>query len=174
MKVFLVGYMGVGKTTLGSRLAKILGNPFIDLDKALESEEGMTIRDIFAERGEAYFREKESLMLRRLTSENEEFVLSTGGGAPLQNGNMDYMNDSGCTVWLKMSDKMIFDRLRQGKEKRPLIANKSDAELMEFIHESLSKRESTYAEAAITHNAQWNDSGTMKLLADSIRAFYSR
>lgn len=145
-RIFLVGYMGSGKTTLGHALAKELNIQFVDLDSYIEERLCKSISQIFAEKGESGFREIE----RRLLSEVGEFedvVISTGGGTPCFFDNIDYMNNQGATVFLDVPVERLFIRLSIARKKRPLIMGKSDDELRSFIIEQLEKRMPYYSKA---------------------------
>jgi shikimate kinase len=145
-KIFLTGYMGSGKTTVGKKLATQLGCDFIDLDYYIEAEYKMTIPEIFAAKGENEFRAMEHNALKKLIGKNS-FVISCGGGTPCYYGNMELMNNNGTTVYLKMSTDALISRLANAKEKRPLIANKTPQELRKFVARQLEKREDFYHQA---------------------------
>jgi shikimate kinase len=143
-RIFLVGYMGSGKTTMGKLLAHQLGLNFLDLDAHIEGKFHRTIAQIFEQEGEAGFREIERRFLHEV-AEFEDVVIATGGGAPCFYDNMTYMNEQGITVYLKMSVDQLAERLALSKTGvRPLISNKNKAELQQFITEGLSKREGFY------------------------------
>ena len=147
-KIFLIGYMGTGKTTTGRHLAKALNLDFCDLDHYIESRYRKTISQIFAEQGESEFRKIESAMLREV-GEFERVVVATGGGAPCFFDNMDYMNNIGTTIYLKASPQTLLARVSGGKNKRPLLENKTEEELLEFISKSLEQRDPFYSQAQI-------------------------
>lgn len=111
IRIFLTGYMGAGKTTLGKAFARELNVPFIDLDWYIEERFHKSIRELFVERGEASFRELERNMLHEV-SEFEDVIISTGGGTPCFFDNMDYMNGHGQTVFLDVHPDILFNRLR--------------------------------------------------------------
>lgn len=119
-KVFLVGLPGAGKTTLGMELALQLGIPFVDLDQEIEKETKQSIRSIFSEKGEAYFRQLEQDHLSRVIREMDDFVLATGGGTPCFFDNMDVMNASGETIFINTPIDQIKQRLQQDTV-RPLM-----------------------------------------------------
>ncbi len=146
-KVFLIGYMGAGKTTLGKLFAEELGVEFIDLDHFIEARHQKTINQLFEEFGEDGFRRIESTMLKEVGS-FENVIISVGGGTPCFFDNMDFMNEVGETVYLKASAGILTQRLNPCKEKRPLIKDKTEAELLEFIDSSLQKREPFYSKAS--------------------------
>jgi shikimate kinase len=145
-KIFLIGYMGSGKSTAGKKLAAKLGFEFIDLDKFIESETGKTIPEIFADKGENEFRALENNALKKLIT-REHVVVACGGGTPCYYGNMELMNNNGTTIYLKMSADSLASRLINAKDKRPLIQNKSEEELRTYINEHLEKREDIYHQA---------------------------
>lgn len=144
--MILIGYMGAGKTTLGKVLAKQLGLQFFDLDWFIESRFCQTISRLFATRGEEGFRKLEREMLHEV-AEFEDVVLSAGGGTPCFFDNIDYMNRQAETVYLKASPDVLFRHLLPGKHKRPLLADKSDEEMKEYIVRSLAEREPYYLQA---------------------------
>jgi shikimate kinase len=147
-KIFLIGYMGSGKTTIGKLLAKKMNLQFVDIDLFIENRYRKSITAIFAEKGEAGFREIERRTLQEIAG-FEDIVISTGGGLPCFFDNMDVMNDSGTTIYLKTSMKELVKRLNTGKQNRPLIKDKTTAELYEFVDQNLQKREPFYNKAAI-------------------------
>ena len=149
MKIFLLGFMGAGKSYWGKQLAEHLELPFYDLDDVIVEAESMSISDIFANKGEDYFRAKEGFWLREL-SESEEFVISCGGGVPCFQDNMDIMNERGITIWLNPELPVMVERLKRKKSKRPLIQDVPDEELMAFVEKKLAERESFYRQAQIT------------------------
>lgn len=147
-RIFLIGFMGSGKTTLGKMLAEKLDYTFIDLDHYIEKRNVKKIAAIFAESGEDAFREIEHKMLIEVCS-FENVVISTGGGTPCYFDNIEIMNNSGLCIYLKISNEVLLKRLQKAKEFRPLIKDKSDTDLACFIYETLSKREKYYTQASI-------------------------
>ena len=145
-RIFLIGYMGAGKTTLGRALAKELGIQFIDLDSYIEKRLCKSVSQIFAENGEEGFRYIERRMLHEV-GDFENVVISTGGGTPCFFDNIEYMNEHGTTVFLDVPVERLFIRLSIARKKRPLIMNKNDEELRSFIIEQLNKREPHYNKA---------------------------
>ncbi len=144
--IFLIGYMGCGKTHTGTRLSQKYGMEFIDLDAYIENRFHKTIPQIFEERGEEGFRKLERAMLEEVCA-FENVIISTGGGAACFFDNIDLMNQSGETVYLKASPEGLFKFLKDGKATRPLLKDKSDDELLAFIGEALAKREPFYMQA---------------------------
>lgn len=153
LRIFLVGYMGAGKTTAGRELAKELGLDFIDLDHFIQARFQKTVGQIFQDVGESEFRNIERNMLREV-GEFENVVISTGGGTPCFFDNMEYMNQAGTTIYLKSNAKALSDRLNTCKEKRPLIKDKNEEELYIFVVENLHKREPFYSQAKIIYEPE--------------------
>lgn len=148
-RIFLIGYMGCGKTTTGKRIAKKYGLQFVDLDQYIEKRFFKSITQIFAEKGEDEFRKTERKMLEEVAS-FENVVISTGGGAACFFDNIDFMNKCGETVYLKGSAEALFEYLRNASQDRPLLKGKSPEEMLQFIKENLGKREPFYAKAKHT------------------------
>ena len=145
-RLFIVGYMGAGKTTVGRLLAEKLKWSFIDMDGFIESRYHQTIAAIFETKGEADFREIERRSLHEISS-FEKVVVSTGGGLPCFFDNMELMNRAGITIYLKADPTDLVNRLSLDKQKRPLIKGKNREELMDFVEASLEKREPFYNQA---------------------------
>jgi shikimate kinase len=158
-RIFLIGYMGAGKTTIGKELSGEFGLSFIDLDHFIENHYYKTICQIFDEKGEDGFRELERKHLREVAG-FEDVVISTGGGTPCFHENMDFMNQSGTTVYLKVSVDELAKRLEHSKNVRPVLNGRSGEELKQFIEESLSKRSGDYEQAKIIFDAEVTDSKT--------------
>ena len=152
-RIFLIGYMGAGKTTLGKAFARAMGLTFIDLDWYIEERFHKTIRQLFTERGEDGFRDLEQRMLHE-ASEFEDVVISVGGGTPCFFDNMEYMNAAGETVFLDVDIKVLFRRLKVAKQQRPLLDGKTDEELMLFIQEALQARLPFYTKAKHVFNGE--------------------
>ena len=146
VRIFLIGYMGAGKTTLGKAFARAMGLSFIDLDWYIESRFHKTIAQLFAERGEDGFRQLERNMLHEV-GEFEDVVVSTGGGTPCFFDNMDYLNAQGQTVFLDVDVETLFRRLRVATQQRPILRGKSEEELRTFIEEALAGRAPYYTRA---------------------------
>ena len=142
-RIFLLGYMGAGKTTLGKILAKDKNLEFIDLDHFIEARYKKTISQIFEESGEQKFREIESSLLKEV-SNFENVIISTGGGTPCFFDNIAYMNSCGKTIYLKTSPQSLAKRLNMTKSKRPLLKDKTEKELSDFIIAALQNREPYY------------------------------
>lgn len=145
--VFLIGYMGVGKTTVGKRLSNYLNVEFIDTDRVIEGKFDCSIAEYFTKYGEESFRLEEQSVLKSIIKNKKAAIVSVGGGLPCFLGNMDLMNENGTTVYLHRPAKELFQRLKQRKSSRPLIADMSDDELLKFIDKSVSERERFYMRA---------------------------
>lgn len=152
IRIFLIGYMGAGKTTLGKILAKQLGVSFVDLDWYIEERFHKSVSELFKERGEVGFRELERSVLHEVAA-FENVVVSTGGGAPCFFDNMEFMNSQGITVFLDVHPDVLFRRLRVAKQQRPILQNKTDDELKTFIVEALEGRRNFYHRAKLIFNA---------------------
>lgn len=148
MLIFLIGYMGSGKTTIGRGLARRLGLRFIDMDAEVESRAGMSVSEIFAAQGEAEFRRQEQTVLQAL-AEEKDAVVATGGGTPCFFDNMEVMNAAGLTIYLKMGPEKLVSRLTNGIAKRPLLRDKTPEQLLDFIAGNLESREPFYGRAKI-------------------------
>ncbi|MDB4534765.1 shikimate kinase [Vicingaceae bacterium] len=146
-KIFLIGFMGSGKTTLGKELAKKLDKPFFDLDLEIEKAESLSVNQIFERHGEAYFRDIESKVLQVLIANNSNFVLALGGGTPCFNGNMDLVNSAGISIYLKYNAGILTSRLLNAKSERPLIRGLNKLQLKEFVTSKLEEREFFYDQA---------------------------
>lgn len=150
--IFLIGFMGCGKTTLGKKVAQKTGYTFVDLDELIVKEIGMSITDYFEKFGEASFREIERKILHRL-GETTNSIIATGGGTPCHLDNMEWMNQHGKTIYIKLSPKALLSRLSQKEtETRPLLKGKSNEELLAFITEKLEERNPFYQQAKIIYD----------------------
>ena len=151
MIVFLVGYLGCGKTTIGRRLARRLGYDLADTADRTEKKEGADVCDIFHYAGEEYFRKAERGMLEQLIASGDDLVVSTGGGLPVWADNMARMNGAGLTVYIRRSAGQIAARLSpHGRWKRPKLRGLDDRELVEFMSRNMAEREPFYGQAALT------------------------
>lgn len=149
--IFLIGYMGCGKTTFGRALAKATGRDFIDLDFYISQRFRASIPEIFASHGESGFRRMESAMLREV-GEFPGVVVACGGGTPCFGSNIDYMLGRGTVVWLQASRRRLLERLLRGRQRRPLLAGKTDDQVAVAIDEGLRAREPFYSRASIRFN----------------------
>jgi len=140
--------MGAGKTRLGSRIAGLMEVKFIDLDREIEKDQGLTIDQIFRKNGEEAFRKIEKRVLHQC-NKSGQFVLACGGGTPCFEDNMEVMNESGTTILLDVSIEVLLSRLLNSNHKRPLIANMNEEKLRKYIINKLADREQYYNKAKI-------------------------
>ncbi len=146
--VFLIGFMGSGKTTWGKKLANALEVPFIDLDHAIVDYIGMSIPEYFSLYGEERFREVEKEVL--LNQKDKSGIISTGGGTPCYFENMDWLLNNGTVLYLKHSPKSLWSRLNQSDvNKRPALKGMTGDDLLKFIENKLSERSPFYERAHI-------------------------
>ena len=146
MRIYLLGFMGCGKSSLGRRLAKKLDFDFFDIDQGIEEKTGMKVADIFSKKGESAFRELEKTVLNE-TASLKNTVIATGGGTPCHGNNMDFILENGTSVYLRMSPVSLADRLENSSKIRPLVQNLSGNDLLAEIEERLTKREEYYLRA---------------------------
>jgi shikimate kinase len=149
MTFFLIGFMGSGKTHWGKIWAEAYNLSFVDLDHVIEKREGKTIAEIFANVGEASFRQMEATVLRSFDGVKDTIV-ACGGGTPCFLENMRWMNGHGTTVYLSSEPTEIFNRVLKGQQKRPLLSKMNETELMVFIEQKLNERAPFYAAATVT------------------------
>lgn len=146
--IFLIGFMGSGKTTLARAVSRRTGWQFIDLDFYIENRFRKSVRDIFAQEGEERFRDLEARMLREV-GEFEDVIVACGGGTPCFGSNMDYMLGRGPTVFLDATEPCLHRRLVKGRFKRPLIADKTPEEVLEVIRRGIASRIEHYSRASL-------------------------
>jgi shikimate kinase len=154
MKIFLVGFMGCGKTHWGRQLSQKLQIPFFDLDEVIVEREGKAITDIFSELGEEYFRMLEKDVLHLLTESHDTFVMACGGGAPCFFNNIDYMKKNGAAVWIHSSTDTLYQRLVNEKEQRPLVKAIPDDQLRSYIIKKNADRKIFYQQADVFINEE--------------------
>jgi shikimate kinase len=150
-RVYIIGFMGSGKTTAGKKIAAFLGWQFHDLDHEIELIAHKPVKDIFSESGEDYFRELESGILKGLITESDT-VISAGGGTPCYAGNMEFMLKTGIVVYLKMTPGQLKSRLKDRRDGRPLIKEISGNDLIDYITQKLAERERFYLMANIVED----------------------
>jgi len=144
--IYLIGFMGSGKTTVGKRLAARLGFSFADTDKLFEAKHNCSISHYFEQHGEDAFRKEEAIVLKE-TILLENTVIATGGGTPCFHENMDLMLSHGICIYLEMSPKALYNRLKNSQSQRPLLQSDN---LLKNIENLLSLREQYYKKAHIT------------------------
>lgn len=147
-KIILIGYMGSGKSTIAKLLSKSMHYEFLDLDEIIEKEQNASVSAIFERKGEVYFRKLEHEVLKRILQSESNMVLSLGGGTPCFSNNQELLKQEDIdTIYLKTSIDKLYERLRTQKANRPLIANKSEDEMKEFIAKHLFERSFYYNQA---------------------------
>lgn len=149
MKIFLIGFMGSGKSYLGKLWADANQLPFYDLDYLIEEDERMTVDKIFATYGEDYFREKEAAALRN-TDRFTNSIIACGGGTPCYFDNMHWMNKNGVTVFLNETEDNIYKNVQNDKKVRPLTLGQDEKNLRSFITNKLKDRFTFYNQSKIT------------------------
>jgi shikimate kinase len=154
MRIYLVGFMGSGKTTTGKRLAKALGFPFIDLDHAIEQEYRKSIPEIFKQYDEGVFRLLEKNMLHKVSELNPTAIISTGGGTPCFFDNMEYILNNGLAIYLHLEIPVLVQRILKSHTRRPLVLSKDEDELQSRVEELLGKRNPFYRQADIHIDAR--------------------
>lgn len=147
-KIFLIGFMGSGKSYWGKKWAQQYGFDFYDLDQLIEAEHNKTIATIFENDGEDIFRQMETVELKKLAAK-DKCIIACGGGTACYDNNMQWMNEQGVTAYLQASPQYIYERVLEETEKRPLIKKVSRAELLFFIEQKLKEREGFYNQATI-------------------------
>ena len=150
MKIFLIGFMGSGKTHWGRQLSAKLNMPFYDLDTVIVGNENLSVSEIFAQKGEEYFRYQEKETLEKISATEESFILSCGGGTPCFFNNIEFMKKNGEVIWLNTSIDMLTERLGRERMSRPLISDVNEEDLRRYIIRKLSERRMYYQQADVT------------------------
>lgn len=162
-----MGYMGAGKSTIGRVLATLIGVPHYDLDQEIASKEGKTVQEIFESKGEIYFRRIESAMLKTLLEENSQGVFSLGGGTPAYGNNLQLINQpSNKSIYLKGNLPTLLQNLKGEIQQRPLLQDKSEEQLQEYVAKHLFERQAYYQQA---HQIIRIDGKTPAEIAEEIR-----
>lgn len=159
--IYLVGFMGSGKSHVGKKLAKALYCPFVDLDAVIERETNSTINDLFRVEGQAYFRLLERRVLHD-TAFGPTRIVATGGGAPCFFNNMNWINQHGLAIYLDAKPEVLVERLWRGRSKRPLLNGLNQDSLLDFIKGKLTERRAFYALAPVhyhIHQSQQDTAG---------------
>ncbi|WP_366187406.1 shikimate kinase [Flavobacterium ovatum] len=166
-KIILLGYMGSGKSTIAKSLSKIKQLPFVDLDNYIEEKAKMTIKNIFETKGEIYFRKLEHQCFLELLDNDQDYIIGLGGGTPCYANNHELLIGEGrISIYLKASIDTLFNRLVLEKSQRPLIADKTDEEMKEFIAIHLFERSYFYNQAQYTVSV---DQSVDLIVADIIK-----
>lgn len=167
-KIILLGYMGCGKSTIANRLSNITNIPYVDLDKSIEEQTNLSINEIFEQRGEIYFRKLEREVFIELLNSPENLIIGLGGGTPCYANNHELLKEENVlSIYLKASVDTLFERLVSNKSKRPLIADKNDNEMKEFIAKHLFDRSFYYNQAQykVSIDGKTKDETTQDILA---------
>lgn len=168
MKIVLLGYMGCGKSVIGAFLAEKLQIPFYDLDQEIEKETQISIAELFQTRGEIYFRKKENQVLKTFLTKENDFVLSLGGGTPCYYNNHELLLQEGVfSIYLKASVDTLVSRLINEKAQRPLLHNRDEVSLKDFINKHLFDRNFYYHQATKIVNV---DDKSVEQIANEIQA----
>lgn len=147
-KIALLGYMGSGKSAIGSALAGELQLPFFDLDTLIEETTGASVQKLFAKKGELFFRKQEAEILEEFLNTNDQFILATGGGTPCYGNNLLFLEKNEVfTLYLQTPIPVLAQRLKKEKAHRPLISHLDDHELLEFIGKHIFERSAYYTQA---------------------------
>jgi len=150
MKIFLIGFMGSGKSHWGRLLSEKLGIRFFDLDEQVTEHAGRSISEIFDREGEEQFRLMEKDVLHIIAESHDSFVMACGGGTPCYFNNIEYMNQGGISVWINTPQDILFERLVKEKAERPLIQELSDDQLKSFISKKFASRKIYYEQATLS------------------------
>lgn len=168
MRIYLTGFMGSGKSTLGSKAALAMEVPFMDTDTIVESQSGLTIPEIFDRFGESHFRHLEADVLRQ-TAYYEKSIIATGGGMPCFDHNMAWMSQYGITIYLEWPDELLLKNLKQQSKPRPLLPHPeeptSDARTLQLLHQ----RKSCYTQSAITIEMSGDEEKDLNMLVSTCR-----
>jgi len=170
MTIYLIGSMGVGKSSLGRLVAKHLGIPFVDTDDEIVATQCMSINSIFETRGEAYFRDLETQTLKEIDS-TKSIVIATGGGLPLFNNNMDHMLKSGVVVYLEMDIQSIAEQVYKGRLRRPAMKSLNMSQIKDKLSDMLAQRIPIYERAHLIFKRKYDRSQEALELSTYLRMF---
>jgi shikimate kinase len=152
--IYLIGFMGSGKSSMGRLLSERSSLPFLDMDEMIENAQGMGISELFKIKGEAYFRQCETALLHELAA-TEPSIIATGGGVPCIDGLIEVMKSSGIVVYMRCTPLELFQYLEKNKGDRPLLQGKQGADLFAWIDSELSTRMRYYNEADLIVEAYY-------------------
>jgi shikimate kinase len=156
MKIYLMGYMASGKSKMGKELSGLTGLSFYDLDEIFEERYRIGIVEFFDKYGDGAFRQIEHQLL--LETENlDNAIIATGGGTPCTDENIGFIKSQGISIYIRMTARDLFDRLKKVKKKRPLLKNLPMESLEQFIGEQLAEREPYYLQADYIIDGSLND-----------------
>ena len=169
-RIYIVGYMGAGKSTTARRLAKRLGWEVVDTDDMFEAKYKISVCDFFNKYDETLYRKLESEVLKE-TETLDNAVVATGGGTACYFDNMEWMNAHGLTLFLRISEQAAVDRLLHAKRKRPLAIGKSEEELTEFVKQHYAERLPFYEQARLTVKSEDLDLDNLVRLVENEGVF---
>lgn len=167
MRYYLVGFMGSGKTHWGSRWAEKHVLRFVDTDHEVEAREEMSVAAIFEQKGESFFRKRETEILRSVTAEN--CLVACGGGLPCYHDNMNWMNKHGITIYLSAPAGFLANNILKDSGNRPLINGLPSAGLEEFINQKLAERKDIYQRAKFTLDATGIDITSLSKIINGLK-----
>ncbi len=173
MRIYLIGFMGSGKSYLGRALAEQLGIGFLDLDDIIEQQVGISIADYFRLHGEKSFREIEATCLRA-TGSLHDHVIATGGGTPCFFNNMEWMNENGTTIFLQAKLPFLVSRLEKEAAQRPLVASLPSQDLASFIEQKIEERMPFYQQAQLEFEVPETGKNGIDTLAKYMKRFFSK
>lgn len=169
--IFLTGFMCSGKSTLGQALADTLGRPFVDLDTYIEAAAGASVADIFAAGGETAFRRRETAALAEVCARHDAPVVAVGGGTPCHGDNAAMMLGAGTVIHLTCRRDRLMARIREGRDRRPLLAALDDTALDAYVDRTMAERAAAYARAHHTFDATYLEDADE--IAATVRRFIS-
>ena len=160
MRIFLMGFMGAGKSSVGKELARICNRLYIDADEIIERRAAKSINELFETEGEAHFRELEHELIQEIGEFYPDVVVACGGGMPCFNNTLPLINQHGLSVYLKLPPELLAERLKNESDNRPLLKDLSDSERLQFIQSKLAERTPYYEQANVIIDVQKSDSIT--------------
>jgi len=164
-RLFIIGFMGSGKSFLGRQLAAYINWSFIDLDEEIEKSEGQSITEIFEQKGEEYFRNIETKVLVK-TIEHKHTIIATGGGTPCFNRNMDWILKHGKSVYINVSPTILLGRLNDDRIKRPLLSNMNINNLSDYVKKTLEERKVFYNQANLVVEADITSTSLLQSIVE--------
>ena len=168
MRIYLIGFMGTGKTTLGYQVASNLAVPFLDTDQMIEEKTGMPITTIFSEQGEDEFRKLEAEILRS-TSSVDQALIATGGGLPVYHHNMEWLNEHGITMYLEWPEEILLASLVHHRSVRPLLSSLSYDEALQRAMSLLEERKPVYEKSSMTIQLEGDIESDLRLLTKACK-----
>ncbi len=167
MHIYLLGFMGAGKSYTGKHLADYLGRPFLDLDDAIEAQSGLPITSLFKTKGETYFRALEAAALRDTAQLQPDHVIACGGGTPCFHTNMDWVKANGLTIFLDIDEATLIHRLERAAAKRPMLHGLES--IADTVREKMTARRPYYEQAHIHFQPEHPNDDLARLLADQLQ-----